>query len=87
VAILLLCMLVPVDQNVASHTNRHFGSAFAHSVGVVLTVLPLMVRLMDRGEALLLQFLLDLTKNYAKQKKKLYVETTTFKCHRQEQTV
>jgi hypothetical protein len=35
----------------------------------MLTVLPLMVRLMDRGEALLLQFLLDLTKNYAKQKK------------------
>jgi fumarate reductase subunit D len=40
-AILLLCLLAPVGQNDASHTSRHFSSAFAHSVKAVLTVLLL----------------------------------------------
>jgi hypothetical protein len=64
VAILLLCMLAPVDQNDASHTNHQFSSASAHSIQVVFTdvilcVATLMVRLTDRSEALLLQFSLD----------------------------
>jgi len=87
-AILLLCVLAPVDQNDASRTNRHFSSAFAHSLRVVLTVLPLLWSgLWTEVKPCYCSFHWTTTKNYLKQKKILCVETTTFKCHKQEQTI